>query len=844
MKLKISATRSLVCACALLAFRANATTSSYNNSRQVSDQTHMLQNDGFQPVAFKAMHSACEVKIEEQSVRFFRSRLDIHEPAFIKFEMQFVSYIPHHTPETVQPFKWYWTYKTSRGLYPYLHWNGDYHILSFKLLDEKTLKMEPYIQFHVSSGCNLTMGTAETTELIASQLRVLVSELETDNRTVSKYHDSYWCYLAEMPDFRNSVVYKMGLYLLFQSSFINYNCCTTWYNYTDMQYHYNCNNEQVEKWIQCTVCPYILGLLLFLYCPFVVCNTKLCTDSQSQTEVEGDEHTHLLNTPSTSDISDRDQIDQTECVTDFIYLDGRYPITFGSIFANMVLSQHSVTASRLKRLAFVILSPVLLLVQIAYYNIQMSEEIKALIAHEVPVGFLALLGETSSLRDKTFVPVFGGPVTMLVSYYVFGILFIVFPRSLKDIIESGIPSKGSNLSPLLFNSNDVNCFSKINIYDDNGYARAGNFLLHRLYSLFNGAFWKFAIQIQRERVKHHCTLLSVVLLPLYLSCCVIELFICALFYSVPVLGFITLLIRGVINTSNAMLRERILPVGNAVRKQIIISLCSAFTTIVLLFYIYSVCLVFLQSFLFVSQIIIYCYIAIVIFPAASFGYLFFVVVLVYYIFRLIRGFGANYLELLCDTVDIISRTAEQDTYLSVLDKSLLISDFRIKEIKTIFINNVKIRVPLESQRELVRPGGSRKRQLIYRNSTYGIRRDLFYYIVKSHLPVHQQALKVIFHLVVIFFFLLITISLTTSFCRGPVSEMSDVMHVVFVVIVGALPRVLEVVLRESSEHVYREIKLRRIEGTVNDFWQTLETHDSRGLDHHMVAHRSSYNSIN
>ena len=827
---------SLFWACALLAFRTFATTVSFNNSRQVSDQKYPQQNDMYKPVFDERR---CEVQIEEKSVRFFKSRLEIYKPDFIRIDLQFGSYIPNYTPETFQPFTWYWTYKTSRGLYPYLHWNIDYQILSFELLDEKTLKFDPYIQFHVSSGCNLTMGILETTELIANQLRILVSELETDNRTVSKYQESYWCYLAEKPDFRSSFAYKLGQYLLFQSSFINYNCCTTSYNYTGMRYHYSCNDEQVEKWIQCTGCPYILGLLLFLYCPFVVCNTKLWTGSQRQPEEADDDHTHLLNTDTNGDLSD-----ETECGTDLVYLDGRYPITFGSVFANMVTSQHSVIISRLKRLAFVILSPVLLLVQIAYYNIQMSEEIKALIAHEVPVGFLALLGETSSMRDKTFVPVFGGPVTMLVSYYVFGILFTVLPRSLKDIIESGLPTKESNFSPLLFNSNDVKRFSKINIHDDNGYARAGNFLLYRLYSLFNGAFWKFAIQIQRERVKHHCTLLSVVLLPLYLSCCVIELFICALFYSVPVLGFITLLIRGVINTSNAMLRERILPVGNALRKQILISLCSAFTTIVLLFYVYSVCLVFLQSFLFVSQIIIYCYIAIVIFPAASFGYLFFVVVLVYYIFRLIRGFGANYLELLCDTVDIISRTAEQDGYLSVLDKSLLISDFRIKEIKTIFINNVKIQVPLESQRELVRPGGSRKRQLIYQNNTYGVRRDLFNYIVKSHLPVHQQALKVIFHLVVIFFFLLITISLTTSFCRGPVSEMSDVMHVVFVVIVGALPRVLEVVLRESSEHVYREIKLRQIEGTVNDFWQTLETHDSRGLNNHMVAHRSSYNSIN
>ena len=841
MNMKTPATSFLLSACVLLIVGTNASVVSDNYSRHTNAKNYPQNNDWYEPVFDNDIPSICEVKIEEKSVRFFRSRLDIYEPDFVRFALTFGSYIPNYTPETFQPFKWYWTYKTSRGLYPYLHLNIDYQILSFKLLNEKTLKMDPYIQFHVSDGCNLTMGATETTELIANQLRVLVSEIERDNNTVSKYQESYWCYLAETPGFRNSAHYKMGLYLLYQSSFINYKCCTTSYNYTGMRYHYNCNGKQMEKWMQCTVCPYLLGLMLFLYCPLLVCKTNFSTNFQRETDDDEDEQTHLLN-PHASDVSDR--TDDSEDMTDLIYLDGRYPKTFGSIFANMMFCQHTVAASRLKRLAFVTLCPVILFVQIIYYNMQMPEDTKELIAHEVPVGFLALLGGTSSARAKSFAPVFGGPVTMLVSYYLFGIVFIVLPRSLEDIIVCGIPSRGFKYSPLFLNAKDIKHFSNINVCDGNGYARAGNFLLCRFYTLFNGAFWKSAFKIQRERIKLcDWKLVSAILIPTYLSFCVIELFIVIIFYSVPVFGFIVLLIRGVVNTTYVTLRERTFSIGSASRKHIIVSIFSAIVTIILVFYVYSACLVFLQSFLFMSQIIVYCYIAVVIFPTASFGYLFFAVVLAYYIFRLIRGFGAKYLELLCDTVEIISRTEEQDSYLTVFDGSLLISNFKVLEIKNVYINNVKIPVPLQCQRELLRLRGTRRCRLIFRNNTYGIPKGLFDYVVTKHLPVHQQALKVVFQLVMIFFFLLITISLTTSFCRGPVSEMSDVMHVVFIVTVGALPRVLEVVSHESSEHVYREIKLRRIEATANAYWQIQEARDSQQLEQH-VGLGSRYSSIN
>ena len=121
----------------------------------------------------------CVLQIDNRSVDYFRSRLEIDHPNVIYFFITFNGTQPAYTKETFYPFKWIWTYATTStsGVYPYLHWNIDYDIYSFNLLDSKTLRTMPYINILKSESCNLTLGTTNTTELIAEQLTQLVSRL-------------------------------------------------------------------------------------------------------------------------------------------------------------------------------------------------------------------------------------------------------------------------------------------------------------------------------------------------------------------------------------------------------------------------------------------------------------------------------------------------------------------------------------------------------------------------------------------------------------------------------------------------------------------------------------------
>jgi hypothetical protein len=110
------------------------------------------------------------------------------------------------------------------------------------------------------------------------------------------------------------------------------------------------------------------------------------------------------------------------------------------------------------------------------------------------------------------------------------------------------------------------------------------------------------------------------------------------------------------------------------------------------------------------------------------------------------------------------------------------------------------------------------RKILKHNNMYGIPRELFYSLVRMHRPVHIQVLKIFFHLSLILFLVAMTLSITSKFATGASSEISDVMHVIFIVTVGALPRVLEVFLMNASESVRREIEIRNIEESIKEYW--------------------------
>lgn len=299
----------------------------------------------------------CELHVAEKSIRYFRSRLEIDKPNFIRFKLVFGSQYINSTSETFYPMNWVWTYNSSRGIYPYLHWNVDYAVLSFELLDVKTLDRDPFIYLNATNCGYLTLGTRETTELIAQQLTVLVANLGESNK-ITEYQESYWCFMAETPGFRNTIGYYMGLYLEYPKSIINYNCCYTFYNYSETRYEHLCLDKQIDKWVQCTIGPYILGIILFLYFPIILFkvaawdtteNTSTCKKT-----IENNEQTPLISNSAPVP----EEMHYSLMKEDkWLYLDGTFPKSFMGLLATLLPNRYPVALSLFKRLLFVLLGP-------------------------------------------------------------------------------------------------------------------------------------------------------------------------------------------------------------------------------------------------------------------------------------------------------------------------------------------------------------------------------------------------------------------------------------------------------------------------------------------------------
>ncbi|KAH3881551.1 hypothetical protein DPMN_005477 [Dreissena polymorpha] len=141
------------------------------------------------------------------------------------------------------------------------------------------------------------------------------------------------------------------------------------------------------------------------------------------------------------------------------------------------------------------------------------------------------------------------------------------------------------------------------------------------------------------------------------------------------------------------------------------------------------------------------------------------------------------------------------------------------------VNDVKtltLQTTLETPSRITIP--RRTRQVM---SNRGIPRNLFEYLIQRHRPTYLQVLTCIFNITLIIALWVVTPYLLDKFNVSSPSEKSDVMHVVFVVIVGALPRVLEVVFIDESDIIKRQVEERKIAKSIERYWkcQTVIAHE-------------------
>ncbi|XP_053401898.1 uncharacterized protein LOC128557748 isoform X2 [Mercenaria mercenaria] len=773
----------------------------------------------------------CNIEVLERSKTKFHSQLISRDPNFIQFNLTICdseSARTGFTSDVFQGHRWFWTYNASSGPYPFLSWNLDYGILSFHLLEAKTINI-PYVSIKLKSpdsrfGCDFTFGDYKTSLAVTAALIPLINV--TEGGDYIKYPESYFCYLTTRQEYFGSVHYWAAVYLYYPISFVHYKCCSASLNYTSGEYDKKCQGNEkhiagVHSWTVTKTLPYLLGVLFLLYFPVMF--FKIAAWLAKEERIYED----LVMVEMADDIECLEFLD--DC---WKFADGQSPLTLGDLlsFKTLGLTRHPVIVSRLRRLLFVLSFPIFIYIQLAMYTEGFGQwrskiTVKDLVKVGTPMGFLALLADADD-RRRVFVPILGGPVGVVTIYYTLSLLFIALPRSVKQVVEAGLPS--SNLvinSPLFFGTSEIIQMSMINVKARDlkpGYTKASTLMKCRFYMLFTRLFWKELWNIQTERIttflRPTSTCCRVLLLPLFLPFyvifCATEVICCIVFHGIPFCTFVSGMLNGGIK-SLRYLRGQSLILNAVFRYRGTCFLGVSFVFISFMVYIYVISLVFLVSFGFISQIITHCFVAIIIYPSVSFGYLFFFIVLFYYFINLVRDFGGVYMELLATTVDISRHLSNESARIAVYNGQLTVSNVQVENIVDVRINGVSLHVPLNILRTIQTQSAVRVKQ---RNSTYGIPKDLFEYIVKKHRPVHQQVVILCIKAVIMITFVILTLSISADYVAGPTSEISEVMHVIFIVAVGALPQLVQAILARSDTVLVREIEEREIEKSTIEFW--------------------------
>lgn len=781
----------------------------------------------------------CEFYVANKSIRYFQSRLQMLEPHFVEFGLTFNKTVKvTYNTDIFRGRRWYWTYSSPQGSPPYLSWNLDYGILSFSLLDGKTFEVRYVLLHPLNPPCAAHLGTKNTTIEIVKAFTELVNISEG---AYHKYEDSYFCYLAKKPGCKNTVLYQLGLYLDFPVAYINYNCCQIKYYYENSSFTSLCFDTQIEKWSQCIILPFLMGLVVFLYFPILLFNFgAFITESKKSADNECDE---LITFTSESSNNDRLYISNEN----WVFLDGRPPFTLLDWFRFLLCKvdkKHPVIFSRILRFITLLLGPAIIYIQLYMYKDGMGVSrrnritINELVKADTPLGFLSLLADTNQAA-RTFVPMFGGAARFLLMYYCLGLIVFVLPANFKELIETGISDNcnvTSNprsriqrtipISPFCFSFPDITRMAMVEPPEDRGYKKGACLFKSSFYMLFTrlfwGAFWKIQIQrilsVFQTRSKIQLVFISL-FTPMIIVFGIVESFFSIVYYAVPFFSFIFIMVKGaVLKLANSNTRHNNNKYGSIFQRPPLVAIGTTVIVALYLCFLYSICLIFVESFSFLSKIIMFCFVAVLLYPSLSFGYLFFFILLVYYLLRLFREFGDGYLELLATAIERSVELEYNENNVSVFDNQLIIANVGVHPIHSIKINSVTMDISATTlqtiQASLLKTGKLRQTR-----NAYGIPKNLFSFLVHKYRPMHIQFLKVLFRFGLIIMLIIVTLSITSKFVSGPTSELSEVMHVIFIVAVGALPKVLEVAIVNESKVVKKEIHHRNIEQSILQYWE-------------------------
>ncbi|XP_069124252.1 uncharacterized protein [Argopecten irradians] len=439
------------------------------------------------------------------------------------------------------------------------------------------------------------------------------------------------------------------------------------------------------------------------------------------------------------------------------------------------------TGSRLCRLVFALLSLSVIIVKITLHGIYQTDFVVASVRQGSPMDFLSVLAGHDLAKDN-FLSDFGGPFIALGLYIVGAILFLCVPNNLSKELARGLPQnsgKGTSLTPLSISVGDRQRLTYSNIEDSNGYDQLSSAMVKNFFMLLNPSFTGYVFKIQLRRlqamlsyftVNGNCIIcvLFVALLPCYLIVCLVEMAICIVFYGMPILFFMFVILRGYC-----------LGAWNRVRTHHICYKCLVLLFIPLLitsltYVIYVLNIVFVDSFLFLSRVVIFTYTGLFAYTTQSSGYFVLYITVIMYIGDSIQKLKTEYTNIFNNVLELCKIYAEKhgtDKVYSIVDDVACMPS------------------------------------------------DLFMSVVNRYQPLRVQLFKAILKITIISIVLYLSVELLVSFEKF--KELQTLTQAITTLFVCSVPKIINSTCKKDKSRWHQKWK-RELSRFINDFCRELD----------------------
>lgn len=678
----------------------------------------------------------CSMEVKVQDQEQFLFHLKNSNFAWVLFRIYLTFDVKEilKTKCAIEPYHWTWTFPAPHGAYEFLKWPKEYGIWSMGLLD-----MYSYgplnISMKVYGSCPVIIGQKETTQRIGMAL------LSMTNRAVdipNAYEDFRYgtvCY-NERLYIGNYNWYFLCLHINCPIEATGYKCCTS-ENYGNKT-RVVCNGEPIYFDNAWWIIPFIIGLLMFSYSPFLL--------------VKVFHHSAYSN----KDVDTSDNMTSTRNTEKWLVCN---PLSlFTIIKANLQINseKHHLMTIILRRIAITLSTLVIIFIQICVHYVYDYHYTLELVKHGVPLAFRSMaVGYTHS--KKNFMPTIGGPYVGLGIYLATTILLVTIPRDFEKFLNKGIPNNLKlSTSPLTIDiRTKARLGSVYNIERQSGYDRLYNLMKAHIYMLLNPSFWSLAIQMQVrrfvwliKRLTKNTVLLVILVIVLFvpyiLIVCTIELILSIIYYGFPIVLFFQVTVLAYYKGIRSCF-DRFGKPGKITQH-----ICTLITILFIVFNMYILSIVFVDSCHFITRMLIFTFTGFIAFPSSTYGYFVFIITILMYITESVHHIRSTYSKLFkyvsrnCDTIR------------------------RTNMFPDVHVSKMEDDVPM-------------------------ISRDLFIYVVSRHKPIRIEIFFSVLKLVFITFLLYIASHTIVTLQRvWDLNPLTQVVTALFVCLVPKLWRMLQV----------------------------------------------------